>query len=544
MSSDIFVLTSKQQREGIFFFSGLAILDDDLVLGQSGGESFIGQYPFTDVRTFENGRFLVARELKGKTIIKTDFFCQESIFIYRGRHYWALSNSLLALTRRLYDDGISLSFYNPSLLSFFVGNRSLWGGQPFTLNTIIKGVSVVPQNYHVEIDSDSKLDIVASKRQPLEVTSDNYREALESFIAKSRSIISTLGDNGYRFNLGISGGMDSRMNLALFIPCYGERDIVRFQTNQNKMEDLVVVEQLQEKCDFSLQGFNRDLTLASGATAYKNWQFGTMGNYLPINLPLAKDATGSVGAIHGGSFRGSMYRSRKPAERAAILEEKFNAENLAKSFSREFLSSFSAMGVSVDDASAMDVHYTNTRSRFHTGISWFRSLDRSIFAPQLSTDYFDIFESLNEQEKANDKLIHDVLSITAPTLLDVPFDEPDKGFHGLRSETKPSLQGISGLHEKTMTFHGEQALENKNPAKGRTLPELETEFKSFIRRDVDYYHGKALQSPSPMIRTLAEEAKEQTTHNISLAKSQSASLLIALGRFSELVGEFPMPEQG
>ncbi|MGM8850991.1 hypothetical protein ACS8E6_10835 [Salinicola halophyticus] len=535
----LFVLTSTQHSEIPDILLGSVFHRRDVLLGSQGLADYLRRHPAADVREFSEGRFILVRNEGGRVVIKTDDLAQDTVYYFsdasRDRAYWAVSNSLLALTRQLRYDGFSPGFHEAATLGFFAGNQSLWGGQPLSLNTLVDGVRFIPAGRHLEIAPGGLPQVTLSPtradRQGLD-----YAEGLMEYVRDVQGRVQALVSHGYRFNLGLSGGIDSRMNFALMRP-FLNPDSVRVHSNQQRSEDFEVVRKIQGHYDFPIDGFASRNGRNSGRDNVMTWMSGVLGAYLPVRMPMRNRNISSTFNVHGGNFRAGIYHIQPLKKRAKNLARHFDSREQAEKVEREFYGFFDSVGVDVDDPIALDHHYINTRARFHYGLNWYRQLDQPLFTPHLSRQLFDLYHRLKPEQQEGEKLIYDLLSLTDPDLIDFPFDSPQKGFSDAVRRQRSSLspQDLAARGVPDFEVHG--AL---SPAEaGEDHPEAEAEFMALVDEKVRY-HAAGLKGSSAEIDGVIAELDEHAKLSGDSATHRYTGLIVTLGEFSEILGKPPL----
>ncbi|WP_157957523.1 hypothetical protein [Salinicola halophyticus] len=527
-------ISCNDNLEDLRFFRGLAVIDDKLIVGEVGAKQYFIEHSDEDAIIDADGRFFAAIKLKDKAVVCVDRFCQDSVFYYSSRGYWAVSNSLLALTERLFYDNVKVRFNERVLAGHFIAGRGLWGGQGLSLNTMIDGIKVVPAGSYIEIKEAGGFSILERPAREAALEK-SYCELLRDYVFHIRSIVVTLCEHGYYFNAGLSGGMDSRLNFAMLWPLVKKGFPIKIYTNHNNEEDAKVVFSLQERLGFELKGYTNNVNVTSGRVAYRNWQLGQMGSYFPISLGLAATPSNPLFNVHGASFKGVKHRRLAPYTRGRRLAEEMSDPKLGELVRQEFLSFFEKLGEDMYARDAMDTHYLNTRARYHTGISWYHSLDRARFTPQLFHQYYRLYQLQTENGKYNDRLVYDIFQMTVPELADHEFEVENKGFSELELVPERNIQPEKDVSWKVLEFYGKAPVAPNPDEVSRTQDELKEEFTKLLERDVVFYASKLGAQDNAYFKRLADEALDDIEKNKSLIKRQASSLLVAAGRFHEFV---------
>ncbi|WP_110666706.1 hypothetical protein [Salinicola halophilus] len=533
----LFVLTSASQSQTPNRLLGSVFYRESVILGNDGLAEYLHHHPEADVREFSEGRFILVRNVRGKVTVKTDDLAQDTVYYFsdtsRSAPYWVISNSMLALARQLRYDGFSPSFHEAATLGFFAGNQSLWGGQPLSSNMLIDGVRFIPAGRYLEIEPGGLPRVVRSPSRG--ASGEGYAEGLVNYVRDIQGRVKALTEQGYRFNLGLSGGIDSRMNFALMRP-FLQPERVRVHSNQNRSEDYEVVRQIQQHFDFPIDGFASRQGRNSGQDNVMTWMSGVLGAYLPLRMPMRDRNISHTFNVHGGNFRAGIYHIQPLEKRAKNLARHFPSKDKAALVEREFYGFFDSIDVDVQDPIALDHHYINTRARFHYGLNWYRQLDQPLFTPHLSRRLFDLYHRLTPQEQEGEKLIFDVLSLTDPSLINFPFDSPQKGFsQAVREQRSPlSPRDLAAVDLPDFRVYG--TLARAEP--GEDHPDAETEFLAMVDEKV-VQHATRLKDSGPMLDAAIEEVEKHARLSGTRASHRYAALIVTLGEFANILGKSP-----
>ncbi|MGM8851518.1 hypothetical protein ACS8E6_13525 [Salinicola halophyticus] len=541
----IFILTSRDSGAPRTLLLGLAYHGDCIINGTAGLKCFLRDKPDFDVRELREGRFLLVRESAGKTTVKTDDLAQNSIFMYRAQDasgYWAISNSLLTLVDKLKEDGIAVGFHRAGVLSFFVGNQSMWGGQPLSLNTLIEGVTIVPAGCHLEItrqhSQSPSLNLIGPPAAQ-DIPSDEYADRLLHYVRQTRARIEALASCGVEFNVGLSGGMDSRFNLGLINAMRSDSLPIRVRSDASKKQDLPVAQELAAHYGIELKGFvDRGWGEQSDPyDAYALWQQAYLGVYLPAQTPHGLASERSRFTLHGGNFKDRSYRRQSVKKRARTIARNFASRDDGELVAGEFLDFFRERDVDPNSPLAMDRHYVDTRSRFHTGVHWFSEYSTPLMTPHLSGELFSLYQSLEIPAQNGEQLLHDLLYILDPDLVNIPFDTPDKYFsHEIRKSCPFSgeVDPVGDISEPKIYGSFDQP---EKPSNHKSVREAVSQH---FREDAEAFLPELSRFDSS--GALVAEAKRGLEEGGRIRNMRLASLAVTLGVFAQRAPEdLPTP---
>lgn len=468
-----------------FYFSGIAFEDNDVYLGISDKD-----IPFNNIDNLEQGRFFVAYEKDGKKIFKTDNTGQELIFYYSGPTGWALSNSFKFLAEHLHSHGVQLTINYASLMAF-QGKHSFCEALT-TDDTTIKEIALLGNDEQVEVQNETDFQIT---RKPENIIKSQDLLSLASLYVSQwkqwlRALVDDLPEGSIVCDL--TGGVDSRLVLALLISSGCDLRRVEFVSNPLAQEDYRIAMELASRYGLSLNKERRknpdrltseeklELSLTS-----------SLGVYHGFYVPSIRADTSATGIhLHGGG--GGLFRSvYNPAVETVLLSQKdyypdvtFLARSIRQliKFDREKIEPFVHLP---EDRSIR--YFFETRNKYHFGRQWFKSLESQLITPLISRKLLEM-KSISQGNLADRELYLLIFLLTEPNLISIPFDKPEKSF---------SAESIEKIGKIISNASDKPAIESQKTA----LNLLQTSFKN------DTKQIKTQNKSAPAQQLLLEKAE-------------------------------------
>lgn len=434
-----FFLASSDDSSDKNYFNGMAFSESSIVLSLSGLESYLKSA--NSLFELVDGRFSLCWNDGEKRIFTVDRTGQDCWFYYKKNNFWAVSNSLYALAERLKDRG---RFRLRKAGFIFYGINHSLGGQPYSEETLIDGVKILPKDCYI---SASSVSFEVLKHAPLKdiINQEDYCERLVNYVgvwkARLNALFSSVELGSTRCD--VSGGIDSRIVMGLTNPKLNKKKI-KYSTNKAWENDFLIASMLSNMLGFKIDNSEisapRKLTVEKSLDLYK---YGNSGVYKTIYLPKFSSVYPSL-HLHGaggGNVRGLSNGSAwKVAHR---LKSQFNDEVLYEKFRHDYLGWFEANDIDCKSDDSTIIHYRNFRGRFHFGRNWYRSLTNPLVTPLESSCLEIMADYLIKSGRDPKTLQFDLLYLCDNFLPFFPFDAENKKFsHELISD---SLKYISGI---------------------------------------------------------------------------------------------------
>jgi len=400
-----------------FSFSGVAYFDDAVVFG----EKQFRLHKLAEANNVEEGRFAIAYRLGKKLIVRTDDAGQECIFYYAQGRDWALSTSFLHLVETLRAHGIQLTRNIGPIATGLLKHSSV---QHLISNeTMANEIRLLPLSHQIEVGPDGFGIIKRSQKEQF----TSYEDAIRRFVEKwPRRLSALLHHFGDRSLIGVTGGIDSRVNLALLLSFEKEPNGLNFVSNEQMPNDFAVAKNIASKFQFTIRNKSVANQFCSDDDAYLLWKYASLGVYFPVYWPASKTPHRSI-EIHGGG--GEVFRQFYkilPDDYAKWIQN--NAPESGESASKVFRNGMLEIGAAENTLSSMRDFYRNYRARYHFGRGWFKNLTSTAITPQTDTTLVAAASFLSEDEIARNQIAHDIIALSFPKLLDIPFDSEKKVF--------------------------------------------------------------------------------------------------------------------
>ncbi|WP_375749806.1 hypothetical protein [Vibrio sp. HN007] len=249
------------------------------------------------------GRFCIIYHNDGKTVVLPDATASKAVFYTSSRK--------------------SVCASHPYLLSSILNNEfPLKWGYPGN-RTPLKGVKMLTPNTALELEKGVRRFYPG--QMPLSVTARSPKEAAEDFILSARNLLPELYKRKNKVCLTLTGGLDSRVSLALLILCVPEfKHKTRFITylNHNKQHgrfdaDVDVSKLIAERFGLDHIVFDRE-SYKSDPDLF-NIKKSTYYSHGPALVPAYRDLIGD-GATHLRSNTYEIGRSFYRDKGYSILE--------------------------------------------------------------------------------------------------------------------------------------------------------------------------------------------------------------------------------
>ena len=514
-------------------FSGIAYLDDTILIGEEAFLSYIKQEPFQSEKFFD-GRFGLIAEEKDYYIAKTDAIGQEIFYYYKKDKDWAFSNSFYYLLQWLEKNKISCTVYEPALYSGLIANPffstkpgSALGLQLLSNNTMVDEIKVLPKNFYLEIRRETNtLEVLEDKNIYID-PNKTYEELLLDYVTKWSSRIKALAEKfPHALKIDLTGGLDSRVVLALTSFSFSKIERLHFQSNRQEkyQKDFQIANIIGDFLGFSIKNkrlFNGQI---SPLESYELWKYGNLGAYFQIYLPTHREPT-KIFYLHGsGGENFRQYYTGTADQIAQRFHYYFPNEYSSELVKKEFLESVKSLGYGTSSLEGMREHYKNFRSRFHFGRNWIRTCYANFITPLNSLELHYAAKKLSDFDIASNKIHCDLLCLLNPLLATMPFDKSSKTFSITQLEKSP----FKGLLKKNFPY--KPILVRHHPVK---LEESENKIE-YTRKDVIEMLKADLSQNFEPLKELGGFS-EKTIHDIENSLTQKEIFSLATQKVSYLL---------
>lgn len=249
MQDDYFVIDSYTCRDFESALFGYAIVDSSV-------RQSIDQLPESLLRSSGGmGAYVSIWVDEDKITVTQDFLGSYGLYLYRDGEYFALSNSFLRLVEYLQDkrtltlnDHNAKQFLASDIISFDV------------TKTLVNEIELLWRNAVVIIDKRTlslSIGEIDYGENTIPIDSREGIKALDDWYDTWTASIKTFYSSGNPMVMDISGGMDSRMNLCLFLGSGIDLRDVQVNSIDDTLhthkDDLIIANQLADYYHFQIE---------------------------------------------------------------------------------------------------------------------------------------------------------------------------------------------------------------------------------------------------------------------------------------------------
>ena len=411
-ASDFFYFTSDSDFPARFF-RGYAFCGNDLVIGETGVELFKQEIPFR-----EDGHYFLLRQDGQRFIGGTDYKGSMKLFTYKSSDGWAFSNSFALLVDQIKSRGWKLSI-RPEHIETWNQKGSFWQ-QLWSFDTAVEEISLVPSHSVISIESGN---LLVKRHETLEHFAD-YETAMANFLNIWLGRAAALMQGPLKVD--ITGGVDSRVNLALFLAAgqrFGDTNQMTFNcgTYGRHKEDFGVAKRLSDKYGFALnQKLKTEAVSLSGHERFCLWRLASLGSYSPLYMP-TETAHPRMTHVTGGGGEG--HRPFYPDIYIYKHLERFRGTLSDAHFDKVLQSIYRSIQIAGDGVPPMILHYREFRDRLHSGLLANYSVR---VMPLASRHLYAATRFKTPQQLDRNQVLFDVMNALAPSLMTRPYDNVTK----------------------------------------------------------------------------------------------------------------------
>jgi hypothetical protein len=428
---------------------GYALNDNSIIFGTNGLNLF--QKNNGDPSTLQEGRFLIKLKKSNHIEIKADVTGQELLFYYKNTDYWAISNSFYELAAIAFKQK-NATINNTALDGFRLKQGYHIGEQLTSFDTCIKEIKLLPTTGTALINERDELEInIKPFSTVFNSTELTYEELITKHLNRATGLVNALASMPGGLNLFLSGGYDSRTVLGMLAKCSDlQSNKIRIFSHLNQPSDYVIAEQLASKFNFSLNPKIRTpKRTLSHTESLRIYEKSCLGAYLPI-YPVTRwrpphspafRVTGDLATAWEHFYGNGPFNGNWKKISADIINSKLtHSSGIVKSIEH----AFQTIDVDPQSENAMEIYYTQFRTRFHCGRHSYKNLTSTYLATPMVSSELIKAELISGQKKWSRKKIHcDLLSALDPTLAILPFEKSTKSFDtDLITESKKSFSTI------------------------------------------------------------------------------------------------------
>ncbi len=365
-----------------------------------------------------------------KITIKQDFNGSYGLYIFRKGDYFAISNSFFKLVNYLKQDNELTLNKNCADCFLFIDLCSI-----SYKDTLVNEIKLIPRNYIISIDKVRKTlsyDVMDFEEYSVPIDSKLGFEILDEWYEKWINIIRKIKLDTNNLTIDLSGGFDSRMVAALWLTANIDLDKIKIKSHDNEVfkEEFKIVSKIADFFNFEL---NNDLEIKSSKLddnlpALENSFNIKLGFHKQLYFKTFKfdDMVYSITGGGGESLRGyATYKRDDYIAKKDKIISKFDSSlfDRAKDEIYKSLNDLTEeFNFDENYFNLLQIHYNETRSRFHFG----KSIIESYFSNMVTlTPLIDSnLRKLKTYDNDSDaKLLIAIIFLRyCPQLLDFEFD--------------------------------------------------------------------------------------------------------------------------
>jgi len=453
------VASSIQQTENgqSLFFRGYCIdhEGESMVLGAPGFSAWCDR-DLTRTPLDLEGTFVLAAWDEERLLLQNDLFSLFPVCWFSTNEVVVASDSLYLLSRMRRALGL------PCKLNKRVMYSRAWthglACAVMSNETIVKGIQILSPGKHIEVNFNrpkpmAKLVHIPIKQIFLQEFSSYSSALVDSTRKFHSSIMSLLHFEDVHINFGLSGGLDSRIILAILLknPELMNKVSITTNTHASRRGDFEVVSELAEKYGFRFNNMKEELSeyrkhSTTKSVSEKNgfgfWVLSCMGLFDMMYFhdsywknPNVLDMGGhGAEAVKGtfSSMRFEVLLHRKTMNRKFRFTRAYwrdrrmvkNSQRRWNAIRQEVSDGLLSSGIDLDESGALQWHYLCYKSPIQNG----RFIDRSCIAlrPFLQRNLYALsrFEHnpFLTSGEGQATLLHDMLILIDPELAAHPFE--------------------------------------------------------------------------------------------------------------------------
>ena len=524
---------------------------ESVVLGYEGLSNWIQEHGGLSLGGHNGlqGSYVCSTWDEKNLVLENDLFSMFPVIYFSEPDIFVASDSLYVLAKCKRSLGIDIS-HNPSVLHARAWTHGIACASPNT-ETQVLGIHHLIPGQRILIDhSANKTEFKLETRRIRDVfpqTKRPYHECLEQYLRNTyRTLFALSKRQDTEIELSLSGGLDSRLMLALMLKLRPKSPNMYFVTNNHatRSEDYRVVESLSKQFGFEFN--NRGLSSDGREMVPQNtlqekfamWRLSNMGIFdmmyfngdYPLNASVVR--LGGHGAeIVKGTFLNMSFsrllRNKRISKKALVSRKVFShlshikqQNNRLSSIRGAIDSALSIVGERMDDEAMMWHHLC-----YKSAIANSRYLANSILGYRPLIDG-DLFRCARSQPSQDFQIIQDLLILTSPELAAHPFENPK--YDMSESQIKERLEFLSvtidfeGLTSFNL-YSGDKPIPNGPPLSFLNLLNVP---------------NKSYSSPEIMIKSMLDEVWDKLK-NKELKEIYQPAYDLAKERFSKEKVYFP-----
>ncbi len=387
------------------------------------------------------GCYTAAVRVKERVVVTNDLFAICPVFYFHREDCTLISNRNHLIAKAMLHHGIARR-PNLETIATILSSSHLFFVPPYRAASVLEGLELCPADCNVAIGRDGRLEIIRKRELDNLATgtatpsSGRYRDLIAAAAREIRANVRAVVNSGafsYRI-LDLTGGKDSRLVFGTVVaegllarcavrsnalPSPADRDTgaaiaARFGA---RFDDAAVLPRYSKSTAFAL-GFWRSMIAGNrheiGANNWPTlWQLGGAVRLGGGCAEICRDFWRSEGLLDRFGTRERFDRICRPA----LSQTKRNAA---------FESVWRVLRSMPGDTTGARIrtHYRLFRSRFHFGLPAFNAWYGYVpFAPIQSPALLNASRLLDDDSRAQGRVIHDVTELIMPELNRIPFGD-------------------------------------------------------------------------------------------------------------------------
>ena len=405
------------------------------------GMAFDSKSFITDVSAFDETAYreysgaFVAIKKTGDTIrIYQDANGTHGIYLYEDDSYFALSNSFMLLFEYLH-------FRKKKKLDLHYGYACHLLTIPMCslayTSTLCRQIRILPRSVEATIQLEKKaLSTAALPVSPkVDIYSEEALAIIDRWISKWASLIQNLQAEDLFAEVDVTGGMDSRLTLALALAADVDREKINFYSAEKYhiSDDYPLARALAAACGFTLNA-GKCGGKYTPLTATDAWNLSVLTNLGIHHYPYYKNSAYSPSIFKftgqgGETIRNHWYVEPHALERAMIggdISQRNLSLSAVKFLWEELIALNQSRPAGHADGYRKLVHhlYDEGRARYHFGrniMSWFM-VNYMTLAPLLDPELRRV-DCLSQGNLDHDLLMAVIMMRIDKRLVEIPFND-------------------------------------------------------------------------------------------------------------------------
>lgn len=495
LETNFFLLSSRDTFPELpEFLRGYGCTRNDLVIGTSGLSEFKAHHDGELRSKLLFGRYVLGEWDQGDFVVSADSGGQGLVYYWSAGSRWAVGNSLPLIVREMKAQGVKPQILTEPLAVFCNGTAVTMTSQLAGDQTPVLGVRVLGKNHVLRLTQKDGYSFLQCRRVFPEVRvnlgSQRYLFELEGFIHAWRGFFRTISKHGYRLNLHLSGGKDSRVILALLLSAgIGDMSLFTRDISATGVDpgDYEIANALAVRF-MNASGPLQDTSL--GEVTLSDIEIRTLhaltfsGVSSSIALSLDRK-TSKTFLLTGGASTGAKSAEKNLLERIdqRLSREDPQREEILAAVGQELATGGYCDGFPLTSQQATYLHYANYRARFHYGMTSTGLAARQQAQPLCTRRFLKAcLMAPSWSYTMQDGPHFDVMNLCYPEILDVPFADgrqvpqlASRRFPGRAGNTEPKYLQVFGSFEADIP--------ERLTGEGRPRPEgtARTEAQAFQR---------------------------------------------------------------